>query len=100
MKTDLVTSIIAAIAGVVIAYFVTNFFTPELQDVTFKTLNESFSASLTDPNDEIFNFRAVNPTVEVYVGQCLEYNEQGECIDDSYQSPDATPDEGEDGYTD
>ena len=98
MKTDLVTSIIAAIAGSIIAYFVTNIFTPELKDVTIKTLDESVSASLTDPNPEIFNFRAVNPTVEVYVGQCLEYNEQGECIDDSYQTPDTETEE--DGNTD
>lgn len=88
MKTDLATSVVAAIAGIVIAYFVTNIFTPGLADVSFKTLNDSVNASLSEPDDEIFNFRAVNPTVEVYVGQCQEYNENGECIDDEYNTTD------------
>lgn len=81
MKTDITTAIIAAIVGVIVAYFVTGFVVPAIEDVSFKVLAADPQYSLTEPNPEIFNYRAINPTVEVYVGQCLEYNENGECID-------------------
>lgn len=93
MKTDLATSIIAVVAGVIIAYFVTNIFTPSIDSVTFQVLDESVEASLKDPDNEIFNYRSVNPTVEVYVGKCTGYDENGKCIDDVYAT------EGEDGNT-
>ena len=38
-----------------------------LAGVQFKTVDNS-SYSLAEPDPEVFNFRAVNPTVEVYVG--------------------------------
>lgn len=93
MKTDLATSIITVIAGVIIAYFVTNLFTPTLEDVSFKVLDESVSSTLTDPNNEIFNYRSVNPTVEVFVGKCEEFNEKGECIDGNLESEETTEDD-------
>ena len=89
MKTDLFTSIGAAIAGVLIAYFVTNIFIGPIEDVTYKTIESNVNASLTDPDPEIFNYKALNPTVEVYVGECEEYNSFGECVEVSTQSEDA-----------
>ena len=83
MKTDLATAIGAAIAGLVIAYFITNLFIGPIADVTYKTITTKTDASVTDPDPEIFNYRAVNPTVEVYVGQCESYDENGNCIVDS-----------------
>ena len=82
MKKDLTTTIIAAIFGVVVAYFITNIILPDLSNVSFKTLSGDNKYTLAEPDSDIFNYRAVNPTVEVYVGQCREYNENGECIDD------------------
>ena len=82
MKTDLLTSIIAAIAGVLIAYFVTNLFIGPIESVTYTTVDSStVNADLADPDPEVFNYRALNPTVEVYVGECDEYNEFGECVE-------------------
>lgn len=81
MKTDLFTSVIAAIAGVLIVYFVTNLFIGPIEDVTYKTVDTTVNASLSDPDPEVFNYRALNPTVEVYVGECDEYDEFGECIE-------------------
>ena len=86
MKTDIATSIVAAIAGIIVAYFATNIMIPSIEDVSFKTLESSTSTTLDEPDAEVFNYRAINPTVEVYVGQCLEYNENGECIDDGYSN--------------
>lgn len=80
MKFDLFTSAIVAIIGVAIAFIVTNIFLPEIEGVSFKILSATPSTTLTEPSDEIFNYRAINPTVEVYVGQCEEYNASGECV--------------------
>ena len=76
MKKDLVSSIGVAILGAVIAYFVCNLFIGPIEDVTLKTIDSSVNADLVDPDPEVFNYKALNPTVEVYVGN-EESNEQG-----------------------
>ncbi len=81
MKTDLVTAIIAAIVGLVIAFFATNFITGDIEDFSYKTVETTVNADLDEPNPEVFNYRALNPTVEVYVGSCVEYNSNGECVE-------------------
>lgn len=83
MKTDLVSSIGVAIAGVLVAYFVCNLFVGSIEDVDVKTVDASFTTSIVDPNPEVFNYRAINPTVEVYVGDdenCSQFDDNGECI--------------------
>lgn len=67
MKAELTTSIITAVVGALIAYFVCNIFVGAPGEVTFKTV-ESVDISLEEPNPEVFNYKALNPTVEVYVG--------------------------------
>lgn len=75
MKTDLATSILAAVFGVVIAYFVTNLFLGSAEDFTFKVVNTKVEASLAEPNPEVFNYRALNPTVEIIIeGSSSENN--------------------------
>ncbi|MBR2542988.1 hypothetical protein IKF03_00055 [Candidatus Saccharibacteria bacterium] len=81
MKTDLATAIIAAIAGFVIAFFVTNLLTGSIEDFSYKTVDADVSTTLEEPSPEVFNYRALNPTVEVYIGSCVEYNESGECVE-------------------
>ena len=88
MKNDLATTIFTAIVGVIIAYFVCNMILPEIPNFTYKALSSNFSYSVSEPNPEIFNFRAVNPTVEVYVGQCESYDINGNCIVDTEISVD------------
>ena len=83
MKTDLASSIAAAIVGVLLAYFICNLFLGEIEPVTIKTVDSSVTADLVEPNAEIFNYRALNPTVEVYVGDCNEYYSYGECVDNN-----------------
>ncbi len=83
MKTDLASSIAAAIVGVLLAYFICNLFLGEIEPVTIKTVDSSVTADLVEPNAEIFNYKALNPTVEVYVGDCNEYNSYGECVDNN-----------------
>ena len=84
MKQDLTTSVFAAIIGALVAYFVCNMFLPELQDVTFSTIGETEVFNLAEPDTEVFNFRSVNPTVEVIVGSCTDLGENGVCNDNVF----------------
>ncbi|MDO4742193.1 MAG: hypothetical protein Q4A79_02355 [Candidatus Saccharibacteria bacterium] len=81
MKKDLVSYVLLGIIGVVATYVVCDMLLPSLTSVSFKTLNSDPGYSLAEPNPEIFNFRAINPTVEVYVGECTKYDSNGICLD-------------------
>ena len=95
MKKDLVTVIIAAVVGFVAAYFMVNLFYPALEQVQIKTLGETVDSSVAMPSEDVFNFRSINPTVEVYVGQCKEYNANGDCIDSSAEAEEENDEENE-----
>jgi hypothetical protein len=93
MKNDLVTSIVVGVLGVVIAYFVCNMFLGEIKPVTIKTIDSSMGIDIAEPDPELFNYKAVNPTVEVYVGNddnCKQYDQNGQCVyedDDNVSNP-------------
>ncbi len=96
MKTDLLTSIGAAVIGVVIAFLACNALVPEISPVSFKKLDDADSNyELIEPDENVFNYRALNPTVEVYVGDCDEYDEYGNCVtaDDENDGDDESEDE-------
>lgn len=88
MKNDLATTVIVAIVGVVAAYFICDMLVPPIESVKFKTIDGSVSPDVGAPNSEIFNYKALNPTVEVYVGTCTSFNQNGECINDSSEEID------------
>lgn len=82
MQKDLATSIGVAIIGVIAGYFVCNLFVGDIEPTSVKTVDASITSNLDNPDPEIFNYKALNPTVEVYVGNCDEYDEStGECLD-------------------
>lgn len=85
MKTDLASAIGAAIAGVLISYFICNIFIGPIEDVSVKTIDSStINADLTTPDPEVFNYKALNPTVEVYVGDDTDEDiQQIDIIDDT-----------------
>lgn len=81
MKKDLATAIITAIIGVILAYFIVGgVFLKEPAPVIIKTLSTAVDNTVSEPNPEIFNYRAVNPTVEVYI-DCTNYDVNGSCLD-------------------
>ena len=98
MNKDLATAIVSAVIGLVIAFFATNMFIGEIEPFPVKTIDAaSVNVELKDPNPEVFNYRALNPTVEVYIGSCAEYNELGECIEifSDVENADQSDDTGE-----
>ena len=80
MKNDLLTTIVIAIVGLVGGFFVTNMLMGEIESVSVKNIAEGVSADLADPDPEVFNYRALNPTVEVYI-DCSNYDVDGSCLD-------------------
>lgn len=79
MKNELGSVIISAIIGVVAAFLVCNLFVASLfpiKDKSYQVINGEFKNSVAEPDENIFNFRAINPTVEVCVGECKEKAEE------------------------
>lgn len=69
VKMDFWASVGVAIAGVIIAFLVCNMFLGEIESVNFKTVGGDVTSDLATPDESVFNFNALNPTVEVYVGE-------------------------------
>ncbi|MBO7657196.1 hypothetical protein J6S55_00910 [Candidatus Saccharibacteria bacterium] len=83
MKVDLTTAIVAAIFGVVVSYLlVSNVFLKDPSPVIIKTLSTSVGTNLTEPSAEVFNYRALNPTIEVYI-DCSNYDASGSCVNNT-----------------
>ena len=79
MKTsDYITVGFVAVLVTVIAYFAVNSILgdPKAKSVRFDYLGE-VSSTLNTPNVEIFNAAALNPTVEVYIGSCVDQDQDG-----------------------
>ncbi len=88
MKANLATVIVIGVVGTIVAYFVTNMIIPSVGEFTYTSVDSSIGADYIEPDIELFNYRALNPTVEVYVGSCTEYDENGECLDDALYQED------------
>ncbi|MBR3256835.1 hypothetical protein IKG02_00915 [Candidatus Saccharibacteria bacterium] len=76
--SDYVSVITLAIAGTILAYFLGNQILGDPLDktVSFEYI-ETIGADLVEPDSEVFNSGAINPTVEVYVGSCVDENQDG-----------------------
>lgn len=83
MKNDLATAIVIAIVGIVSAYFICNALVPSIETARVKTVDASINADIASPDPEVFNYKSLNPTVEVYIGKCTNVDQNGKCIDDS-----------------
>ena len=89
MKLDMFTAVGVAVGGVLIAFFVTNllfhepepYSVPVIDTAASSTADNYDYANLSEPDNEVFNYDALNPTVEVYVGECDEYDADGNCVD-------------------
>lgn len=93
-KTDLVTAVIVFIAGIGIAFATANLLMPQVEDFELKTIDLNTETTLAEPDAEVFNYRAVNPTVEVYVGDvCEVYDDNGNCIEYSILETEPNPEQ-------
>ncbi len=73
-KTDIAMIILVTAFGVGVGYLVASnisFLKVPEKGVEVKTVRE-ISPEVNQPSDEVFNANAINPTVEVFVGQKAE----------------------------
>lgn len=68
-KSDIATIILIASVSILVAYFVTDGIIGGQKNPTetVKTM-DTISAQITEPDKSIFNKDAINPTVEVVIG--------------------------------
>lgn len=86
MKSEIMLASIVAIIGVISAYLVCNLFVGDSDLVKVKKINGDISTEISVPDSEIFNYRALNPTVDIFIGTCTELDETGDCADYSYNT--------------
>jgi hypothetical protein len=77
-QSDIFSIIIIAAAGTLFSYFLVNSLLgdPNLEIVNVKTIQE-ISPAIDAPDSELFNPEAINPTVEVFVGECEDIDQNG-----------------------
>lgn len=77
-KSDIATVIIIAIIGFLASFFGCKAIlgNPDEKSVSFKTVNV-IQKEVADPDPEVFNSEAINPTVEVFVGECEDIDHNG-----------------------
>lgn len=99
-RSDVISIVLVAAVGLIASYFGLNLMLgdPNEFSVTYKYIDE-ISADLAAVDEDIFNPSAINPTVEVYVGQCVDENGDG-VISASERATCTTGVTGEDGEED
>jgi len=77
-QSDIITIVLITMIGTIAAGFITNAVLGNPDDASekWKTI-ETVSADLSTPDSEVFNADAINPTVEVYVGNCEDRDQDG-----------------------
>lgn len=77
-KSDIFSIILVASVGMFAAFLVGNaiFGDPNMEKTSFKIV-EPISSEIIQPDPELFNREAINPTVEVEVGVCEDSNGNG-----------------------
>lgn len=78
-QSDIFTLVLIAGIGTLAAFFLCNAIMgdPDLATTEFKTLSSVIDNKLVEPDPEIFNGHAINPTIEVYVGDCEDIDQNG-----------------------
>ena len=76
--SDIVTIIFVAAVGAGLSIFAVNSILGSLDDKssTFE-VPMTVTTTLAEPDPEIYNLEAINPTVEVYVGNCKDDDHDG-----------------------
>lgn len=78
-QSDIFSIILVGSIGTFAAFFLCNALlgNPDEATVEFVGPREIISSKLTQPDAEVFNSSAQNPTIEVYVGDCEDVDHNG-----------------------
>ena len=82
-KKDIISVVAVAILGVAMAIVVVNALLGDIDDksATFRSI-DVVNSSVGAPDPEVFNPEAINPTVDVFVGTCVDKNGNGTLDED------------------
>ena len=85
-KADIATIILVASLSTLITYWVVDAMLPKPDEMTetIETM-DIISVEVAEPDGEVFNPSAINPTVEVFVGRCEDVDQNG-YIDEAEQA--------------
>ena len=77
-RSDIFTITFVASVGILLTFIASSFLLgdPDARYLKHKTIGK-ITADLTNPDPEVFNVDAINPTVEVYVGSCEDVDRNG-----------------------
>lgn len=78
-QSDIFTLVLIAGIGTLAAFFACNAILgdPDEAKVEYKTVSEVIKSDLKTPRSDVFNELAINPTIEVYVGNCEDIDQNG-----------------------
>ena len=76
-QSDVISIVAIAVVGFVISYLIVGMFMkPDEAKVTVKKVNP-IDITVKMPDSDLFNINAINPTVEVYIGNCVDADQDG-----------------------
>lgn len=78
-QSDVFALILIAGIGTLVAFFACNAILgdPDESTVEYKTVSSVIKSNLANPDPDVFNSLAINPTIEVYVGNCEDIDQNG-----------------------
>lgn len=78
-QSDIFSIVVVASVGTLAAFFICQSIMgkPEEAIVHFTGLANVISKDLKEPDPEVFNATAINPTIEVFVGDCEDLDKNG-----------------------
>lgn len=77
-QSDIFTIILVSAIGIIVSAFMVNILLGNVEDKSMTIKNiEVIEADVPMPEADVFNADAINPTVEVYVGDCLDADGNG-----------------------
>lgn len=78
-RSDIYSLILIAGIGTFAAFLACNAILgdPNEAKIEYKTVSKVLTNELAVPNEEVFNDTAINPTIEVYVGDCEDIDQNG-----------------------
>ncbi len=76
-QSDVISIVAIAVFAFVVSYLIVGMFmNPDDAKVSFKKVNP-IDITVRMPDPELFNTNAINPTVEIYIGKCVDADQDG-----------------------
>jgi hypothetical protein len=76
-QSDVISIVAIAVFGFIVSYIIVGLFmNPDEAKVTVKKV-DPIDINVAMPDPDMFNVNAINPTIEVYIGKCVDADQDG-----------------------